>query len=261
MKKLIIFMLVLTLCGCAAAPALTATVPETTVPETTVPVTTVPETTVPPTTVPPTESILAGYDADEVWTYFEEVVLHVEYGGDGGDYPVHKWLSPIRCSIFGDPTEEDLQVLEAFFAELNEVPGFPGIGFSAEDEVFNLSLSFLGPEEFTEQFSDVVQGEDAVGATEFWYYTDTCEIYDARIGYRTDLEQSERNSILLEEIVNTLGISDTELREDSIVYQYSNDNLSLSHMDWLLLELLYHPSIRPNMSAEESRTAIEALCG
>ena len=46
MKKLLILLLIVALCGCAAQA------PETTVPETTVPETTVPETTVPETTAP-----------------------------------------------------------------------------------------------------------------------------------------------------------------------------------------------------------------
>ena len=257
MRTLLMLLLVLSLCGCAAEPAATTTVPATTVPPVTVPETTVPETTVPPTTEAPNEFSLDGYSEEEIWTYFEEVVLHMEYSdGDGDPFRVQKWRSPIRCRIFGDPTEEDLAVLEDFFAELNTVPGFPGIGFAAEDEFSNLTLSFLSPEEFTEQFSEVVHGEDAVGATEFWYYTDTNELYDARIGYRTDLDQSERNSILLEEVVNTLGISDTELREDSIVYQYSNDNHSLSDMDWVILKLLYHPDMGCGMDSEECHSVL-----
>lgn len=85
------------------------------------------------------------------------------------------------------------------------------------------------------------------------------EIYSARIGYRTDLDQMTRNSILLEEIVNMLGISDTLLREDSITYQYSNENLALSDVDWILLKLLYHPEILCGMDARSCGEVIEEL--
>ena len=94
---------------------------------------------------------------------------------------------------------------------------------------------------------------------EFWYYTDSNEIYSARIGYRTDIDQQTRNSVLPEEIVNMLGITDTELREDSLVYQYSNDNLSLSDMDWLILKLLYDPAISSGANAPVCRIVIENL--
>ena len=273
-KLLCILLILLIFCGCAAGPVPTvpvtsvpettepeATVPETTVPETTVPETTVPETTVPPTTLPPHSDLyLEDFDAEDILLYFNEVVLQMEYtDGTGDPTVVQKWLLPIQYRIFGDPTEEDLVVLESFFAELNQLPGFPGIREAGEEDFANLTLSFLGPEEFRADFSEVVNGEDAWGACQYWYYTDTNELYDARIGYRTDIDQVYRNSILLEEIVNALGITDTERRSDSIVYQYSNDNLELSKVDWLILKLLYHPDIQSGMNAEECRRIIESL--
>ena len=121
MRKLLILLLVLALCGCAA-PAAPTTVP-------TVPVTTVPETTVPETTAPlHSELYLEDFDVEEILTYFNEVVLQVEYtDGTGDPSRVQKWLQPITCSIQGEPTTEDRQVLEQFIAELNAIPGFPGI--------------------------------------------------------------------------------------------------------------------------------------
>ncbi len=259
MKRLLALVLTLMLCGCAAQPTPSTTIP----PETTIPVTTVPETTVPETTVPATTAplhsplYLEGIQLEEVVANFNDVVMHMEYGD--GDYSrVQKWLFPILYCIEGNPTDEDLQVLQDFFRQLNAVPGFPGIAMAEGLQRASLTISFLDAKDFHESFSDVV-GEDAWGAVQFWYYDDTNEIYDARIGYRTDIDQEYRNSILLEEIVNCLGISDTELREDSIVYQYSNDNLSLSDMDWLILKLLYNPAIECGMDADACRAVIEQL--
>ena len=280
MKKLLALLLALALCGCAA-PAQPTTVPETTtpvttVPETTIPMTTVPETTVPETTVPeatvpettvpattaPLHSALyrEGFDVEEVLTYFHEVTNQIEYtDGTGDPSLIQKWLSPLIYRIDGAPTEEDLRVLEEFCQQLNAVPGFPGIREAQEGEFENLTRSFLDPDSFRERFSDVVHGEEAWGATQYWYYTDTNEIHTAAIGYRTDIPQPDRSSIILEEIVNTLGISDSERRSDSIVYQHSNENLQLSVIDWLLLELLYHPDIAPAMDAEMCEKIIRDL--
>ena len=105
----------------------------------------------------------------------------------------------------------------------------------------------------------MLQGDYATGATQFWYYTDTNDIYTARIGYRTDISQAERNSILIEEIVNTLGITDTVLRTDSIVYQYSDENLALSDVDWIILKLLYDPAIRCGMDFDSCSRIIPEL--
>ena len=265
MRKWLILLLVLALCGCAA-PIQPTTDPETTIPVTTVPETTVPETTVPETTVPATTAPLhsafyrEGFDVEEILTYFQEVTNQIEYtDGTGDPSLIQKWLTPMVYRIHGSPTEEDLQVLAEFCDQLNAVPGFPGIREAQEDEFENLTLSFLDPDSFRERFSDVVHGEEAWGATQYWYYTATNEIYSAAIGYRTDIPQADRNSIILEEIVNTLGISDSGRRSDSIVYQDSNDNLQLSEIDWLLLELLYHPDIACGMDAEMCEKVIRDL--
>ena len=252
-------------CGGPAAHITTAP-PQTTVPATTAPAVTAPPTTVPPTTVPPTTAplhtdlYLEGCYPEQLLRYWEEVVLNVEYNdGTGNPDRVQKWLSPIRCRIEGEPTQEDRRVLEDFFQQLNQIPGFPGIHMAEEGQPENLTLSFLCPDDFRDRFSHVVNGEDAWGATEFWYYTDTNEIYTACIGYRRDIDQASRSSILLEEIVNTLGITDTVLREDSIVYQYSNSNLALSDVDWLLLKLLYHPAMECGMDAAQCLPVLQEL--
>ena len=53
--------------------------------------------------------------------------------------------------------------------------------------------------------------------------------------------------------------SDTVLRPDSIVYQYSNSNTALSEIDWLILTLLYHPEMRCGMDAESCEAVIRNL--
>ena len=261
MKKLHCLLLALLLYGCAAVPIPQTTAPAETVPETTAPHPTVAETTVPPTTAPlHSEFYMESCTLDDFLTYWDEVVLQMEYtDGTGSPSLVQKWLSPLRCRVYGTPTEEDLTVLEDLFTGLNEIEAFPGIGFAAEDEPENISLSFLDPEQFTEEFSDAVNGEEAWGATQFWYYTESNELHTARIGIRTDIPQSDRSSIIPEEIINSLGISDSILRPDSIVYQFSNENLSLSDVDWLILKLLYHPDIHCGMSMEDCHRVLSEL--
>ena len=213
------------------------------------------------TTVPAHSALyLPEYTSHQVWEYFEEVVLRTEYSeGTGNAALVQKWKEPILYSIDGNPTEEDLSVLTALFAQLNEIPGFPGIYARAEGEPSNLMIGFWDSENFNDYFLEFLNGEDAYGAARFWYYNDTNEIYTANVGYRTDIDQSTRTSVLIEEIINMLGVSDTVLRTDSIVYQYSNDNTALSEIDWLILKLLYDPAIQCGMDVDGCRTVIEEL--
>lgn len=225
------------------------------------PVTTAPVVEIPELTKPAHSQLyLPAYTFEQVWENFEEIVLHMEYSDGVGDSSlVQKWNTPMRYRVYGDPTQEDLEVLAVLFGQLNELEGFPGVQIAADWETENLALYFVDPESFSAIFSEIINGEDAYGAVQFWYYTDTNDIYTANVGYRTDIDQTTRNSILLEEIVNALGVSDTVLREDSIVYQYSNDNLALSDMDWLILKLLYNPAIQCGMDWERCRAVIGEL--
>lgn len=213
-----------------------------------------------PTAPEHSELYLPEYSAQQIFDYFEEVVLHTEYSeGDGNTALVQKWSMPICYRIYGNPTEDDLAVLNDLFVQLNEVDGFPGIHAATDEEMENLTISFLSPEDFSLSFSTFLNGEDAYGANQYWYYTDTNEIYTANVGYRTDLDQITRTSILIEEIVNVLGISDTVLRENSIVYQYSNDNLAMSDVDWVILKLLYNPIIQCGSDYDRCRESVLEL--
>ena len=75
----------------------------------------------------------------------------------------------------------------------------------------------------------------------FWY-NGADEIYEAIIGYRTEVDQYIRNSVILEEIYNGLGpVQDTDLREDSIIYAGYSEPQELTQADELILRLFYAP--------------------
>ncbi|MBR4109091.1 MAG: DUF2927 domain-containing protein [Oscillospiraceae bacterium] len=273
LKSCIVFILTLSLLLCACVSSTSESTDFTTQPTiaeptiSTIPTTVVtppPETTAMPT-IEATNPIhsplyLPQYTTAQITEYFNEVVLDMEYSDGTGDVTlVQKWTCPIYYYILGTPTEEDNAVLSKLFEQLNQLPGFPGIYTAADASSANLTIHFLDYSAFEESFSEVINSEYAFGATQFWYYTATNELYTARIGYRTDIDQQTRNSILLEEIINTLGISDTTTRTDSIVYQYSDENTSLSDIDWIILKLLYDPAILCGMDADACPNAIAEL--
>jgi len=263
--------LVLSLCACAGTPGSGASRPtsEPTIQPTVQPVvppadtpeptpTPTPEPT--PTPVPHSEWYLPGYTAQEITEFFEEVVLNVEYStGEGDAHRVQKWQMPLYYRLYGAPTDTDREVLGALCEQLNAIPGFPGIYPAGENYPENVTISFLDLEGFNASFSEVINGEYAFGAVQFWYFTDSNEIHTGRIGCRTDIDQKERDSVLVEEIINMLGITDTVHRADSVTYQYSNENTRLSEVDLLILRLLYDPSIQCGMDAAECAAVIRQL--
>lgn len=206
------------------------------------------------------EFYLEDYAVEDVIRYFNEVVLQTEYGtGTGDSTLVQRWDTPICYQIVGDAVAEDREVLENMFAELNMIEGFPGVHEAKSNEEPNLHIYFEGREDFDVRFSDFLGGEYADGATRYWYYTDTNDIYTGTIGYCTDMPSENMKSVLLEEVVNCLGLGDSVLREDSIVYQYSNETKELSEMDWLILRLMYNQRIRCGMDAMQCEEIIREL--
>lgn len=200
------------------------------------------------------------YTVEQVVEYFNEVVLDMEYqNGDGNFQVVQKWTEPIVYRISGDIIDTDLLILQGLFDELNKIEGFPGIREASEYEFANLTLGFYHYDDFYAYMGDVIGYEEADGAVEYFFYNDTNNIYKGRIGYRADINQEDRNPVLLEEVVNGLGIGDSELREDSIVYQWENDVQELSEMDWIIIKLLYSSKIHCGMNAEECKMVIETL--
>jgi len=203
---------------------------------------------------------LPKYTVTQIIKYFKEIVLNMEFT-DNPDAAalVQKWMVPINYRIYGQTTDEDMITLNTLFAQLNEVDGFPGIYEAEEGAIENLSIYFMDRAGFNESFANVVHGEDAYGAAQFWYYTATNDIHTGRIGYRTDLAQEVRTSVILEEIINVLGISDTVLRPNSIVYQYSDANTELSNVDWVIVKLLYNRAIECGMNTDQCTKIIKEL--
>ena len=101
------------------------------------------------------------YTLEDILSYFEEVVLRMEYSDGTGDVTcVQKWLSPIYYQLYGSYTDTDVSKLNELFTQLNNIDGFPGIYPATDTNYKNLTINFL----------------------------ETNELYKARIGYRTDID-------------------------------------------------------------------------
>ena len=201
------------------------------------------------------ELYIAGLSVEQVITYFNEVALDSEFStGSGNPHLLQKWDEPIYYKIHGNATGQDKQVIEGFFAWFNTLEGCPG-AYPANGYA-NLNIHFT-----TKQGMVDIMGPgftDFEGAVTYWYM-DNC-IYDENICILTSLDQSTRNSVILEELYNGTGlVQDTLTRTDSIIYQYSSTNQTMSPIDKLLLRLAYHPSLRPGMDAAECAERIQNL--
>lgn len=264
MKYISLFLiLALLLTGCSLPdppPAAIAAQPaETTLPfETTLPSATAPAVTVPSTTAPlHSDLYIPDLSVAEVIRCFHEVCLDAEFVNSGSPNLLQKWDAPIYYALYGDYTQEDLAVLEGFAQWLNTVEGFPGFFPAEEAHLANLDIYFCSEQELLDRLGDHFSGAD--GGVTFWYDENNV-IYDAIICCRTDISQTVRNSVILEEIYNGLGpVQDTALRPDSIIYSGYSEQQELTDIDVLILKLLYHPMIKRGMNAEECEAVIRQL--
>ncbi len=195
---------------------------------------------------------------EDVILYFNEVCLDAEFVDSGDPSKLQKWADPILYICSGDCTETDRETLDGFVQWLNTIEGFPGIEETDDFLKANMSISFREDEEsYLALMGDHLSGTD--GGVRFWYDGEN-RIYDAMIGYRMDVDQEVRRSVILEEIYNGLGpIQDTDLREDSLIYSGYTVPQSLSPVDELILKLLYHPEMQCGMDAAACEAVIRRL--
>ncbi len=197
-----------------------------------------------------------GVAVEDVITYFNEVCLDSEITLSGDPSVVQKWTAPISYYLHGDYTEEDKQTVEGFAAWLNTVEGFPGIEEISYSAGAVMNIYFCSQDELVDRMGDEYSYSD--GAVTFWYEQN--EIYTAIICCRDDVSQHLRNSVILEEIYNSLGpVQDTMLREDSLIYQYYSEPQALTAVDELIIRLLYHPDIECGMNAADCEAVIRTL--
>ena len=202
------------------------------------------------------EFYISGVSVEDVILYFNEVAFGAELINSGDPYRLQKWNDSIYYFINGECTQEDSETLLKFTNWLNTIEGFPGIYETKDFTKTNLNIYFGNQETMLAIMGNEFSGVD--GAVTFWY---TDDIIDrATICYRTEIDQYVRNSVIIEEIYNGLGlIQDTSLRKDSIIYSEFSMPQELTKIDELLLKLLYSKELKNGMSAKECEEVIRQL--
>ena len=190
---------------------------------------------------------------DKIAYYFNDVCFGNEYGS--AKDKITKWQDPIMLYIDGVATMTDYEVLTDFLDYLNNIDGFPGIMQIHDKAQANLVVHFYG----LEQFRNEVEAQDADGFATFNFQTDTGIITDGNVYIRTDINQADRSSIILEEIYQILGpTKDTLVRKDSIIYQRGNA-AALSKEDKSIISMLYNSRITPGMTMAQSEEVIREI--
>lgn len=251
MKKLIIisiaFFLALALCSCitiqapisTASPVISAQTPSSSLPVQSRPV-----------AASPGKAI----DDNEALSYFSDVALKSEYGGDDFTGIVRRWEEPIRVAVHSGYTDEDYRTLENHVHDLSQIKGFPPISIVQEDGNYNFYFVPL------DQMAKVVPGyvEGNWGFVSLTW-DEQGRIDGGTIGIATDVtNQVQRNHLILEEMTQGLGLlNDSPKYMDSIYQGAWTEVQSLTDLDWLLVKMLYSSAIHAGMHQDEALPALK----
>lgn len=170
-----------------------------------------------------------------------------------------RWEEPLRLYVEGTPCPEDLETLNALITELNlRVPMLPNIFYASSSAAANVRIWFGPLNEMQYHISNYTEGN--WGYFTYWHDNDGC-INELEVAIANDVtNQYQRNHIIMEELVGGLGLTnDHTLYSDSIVYQPWTETQQLSQVDWLMLNMIYHPALRPGMSTVQAISILESL--
>lgn len=182
----------------------------------------------------------------------------LQYSSFGAEYNstnslLKRWESDIKIYTCGAITDKDSMMLDDFIMQLSfRCPFLPRISRTNTESAANVVI-YYGP---LDTLKDHVPNyvEDNWGFFTYKYNGDY-EIYQAQIAIASDVtRQRQRNHLVMEELIGTLGLAnDHNLYSDSIVYAPWTETQELSDIDWLMMNMLYHPSLSCGMSYQQAR--------
>ena len=126
------------------------------------------------------------------------------------------------------------------------------------DDSVNFTMRFLDYEEYTSASLAAIGDGYTDGYSSIWFRGG--EITDAEIGVCNDLSRTNKNHVILEEIIQALGLqNDTYDYPESLFYQGYNEPQWPCELDWFLIRFLYHPELAPMMKEPLVRMTAELI--
>ncbi|MBD8071149.1 DUF2927 domain-containing protein [Bacillus sp. PS06] len=193
------------------------------------------------------------YTSAEVDTF-----LHFFFDNNQDFLPkIYKWTDTVTIVVDGNPTEQDMKILNQHIETLNKLLPFKFIVTEAENGKSysrQIDMHFIP----TWKFVNYVEDEDnpdlkwAVGLA-----FPTMMSRDERQGLiastvliGTDIPQSERNHVILHELIHSIGMyNHFEDDESSILYPFVYPVVTeLNEIDLKMIEILYRKDLLGGMT-------------
>ncbi len=188
--------------------------------------------------------------------YFLEIATGSEF--TRASLPIRKWEQDITIKVHGTPTSGDRQTLDAVVGELENLVGSIDVRVVNEPAARgNIDVYFVDPTEFSRYVPHTNPGRGGF----VWIRAPRGAIDEATVLIASNgLTQPQRNHIIREEVTQALGLlNDSFQYRDSIFFQLWNAVTQYSPRDERVIQLLYHPEVKPGMSQDEALKALSPL--
>ncbi|WNY29164.1 hypothetical protein MmiEs2_13870 [Methanimicrococcus stummii] len=160
---------------------------------------------------------------------------------------IEKWNMPIKMKVEGNPSKEDINILNHIIKDFNKVNGFPDMGIVNEDE--NVLLIYVPKADLSKVQKEYNLGEIDKGICQS--FSENGEIQRAIIVIESDVDQDYKNSVVLHEIFHMIGFYGHSYDNASVLNQIEKPVPKLSTIDTLAFRMLYNPEIMVGMNYHE----------
>jgi len=189
---------------------------------------------------------------DEITNYFIDIALGFEFGSSS--LVTRKWEDDMKIYIDGLPSTELLEELDSLIIELNSyfTDGFQ-ITITESKEDANFFLFFGSGPDFSEKYNvNLSYTETNIGLFFMKYNAHNFLISGKSYVNTVDVDLYTQKHILREELTQSLGLArDSNIYEDSVFFQYSNEVVEFSDLDIKLIKLLYSPNMKTGLDKED----------
>lgn len=188
--------------------------------------------------------IIKKYTTKEI-NYFYETTFYQDGVYEKMNH-LNKWRQKIFVFLTGDFTNEDLNFAQNSINQINLLNLPISIEIIKNEEKANVWMFFGEQEEFSRKFQiEIEDNAKGIGVTK----SIDGEISRAYIGIFKSDSKLEKHSIILEELVQILGVQgDSYTYRDSVFYEKPNTVNSILEIDKKVLALLYEKSIPLNLN-------------
>jgi hypothetical protein len=192
------------------------------------------------------------YDA-KVLNYFYETVFHEDFSEEKVNN-IAKWIEDPNVVVMGEASGTDIGYVKEAISDINDLNLPLKCKLGSKDDTCTIEI-FFGNVKAIESYLEItavsklgIDTSSHFGLARFTSYDGV--IAGARIGIyfsALDTTQSARRKVVLEEIVQALGVTgDSYTYPSSLFFQNHNLSKDFTDLDKQVLSLLYEPSILPN---------------